>query len=68
MALVGIILLLALYGSTLVFALMKSPNAKGLLMASIFCTIVVPVLLYTMTVIARNIRSNHPKDQDDKRQ
>ena len=55
-ALIGIILLVALYASTLVFALMKSPAAKGLLMAAVFCTIVVPVLLYAMTIVAGRLR------------
>ena len=63
-ALIGIILLLGLYASTLVFALMDSPNAKGLLMGAIFCTIAVPVLLYAMTVVARNVRGKGvPKEE-----
>ena len=56
MALIGIILLLALYASTLIFALMDSPAAKDLLMAAIFCTIAVPVLLYAMQLVARRLR------------
>ncbi len=55
-ALIGIILLLAMYGSTMVFALMGSPNSKGFLMASIACTIFVPILLYAMSVVAKNVR------------
>lgn len=55
-ALIGIILLAGLYGSTLVFALLDSPAAKGLLMGAVFCTIAVPVLLYAMTLVARTLR------------
>ena len=55
-ALVCIILLLAMYGSTMVFALMDSPMAKGLFMGSVFCTIAVPVLLYGMILAARALR------------
>ncbi len=55
-ALIGILLLAGLYASTLIFALMKDPAAKGLLMGAIFCTIAVPVLLYAMTIVARNLR------------
>ena len=40
----------------MVFALVKSPYSKGLLMGSIFCTIAVPVLLYAMTMVARLVR------------
>lgn len=53
LALLGVILLLAMYGSTLVFALMDSPNAKGMLMGSIYCTIVVPVFLYAVLLVAK---------------
>ena len=63
-ALIGIILLLALYASTLVFALMDSPNAKGLLMGAIFCTIAVPVLLYAMTIVAKNLRGRGVPKED----
>ena len=55
-ALIGIILLIGLYASTLVFALMKSPAAKGLLMGAVFCTIAVPVLLYAMVIAAKVLR------------
>ena len=56
LALSGIILLLALYGSTMVFALMDSPLAKGLLMGAVFSTVAVPVLLYAILLVARNVR------------
>ena len=41
LALLGVILLVAMYGSTLVFAVMDSPMARGLLMGSVYCTIAV---------------------------
>lgn len=56
-ALIGVILLLAMYGSTMVFALIKSPHSKGLLMASIFCTIAVPVILYAMSLVAKLLKN-----------
>lgn len=66
-ALAGIILLAGLYASTLIFALMDSPAAKGLLMGAVFCTIAVPVLLYAMTTVAKNLRGKGvpPQEQDD---
>ena len=63
-ALIGIILLIGLYASTLVFALMKSPAAKGLLMAAIFCTIVVPVLLYAMTLVAKRLKGQGQEPEE----
>lgn len=57
-ALIGIILLLALYGSTMVFALMDSPGSKGLFMASIFATFAIPILIYAMTLVAGRVRDS----------
>ncbi len=54
-AVIGIILLAGLYVSTLVFALMDSPGAKDMLMASIYCTIAVPVLLFAMSAAAKAV-------------
>lgn len=59
LALIGVILLVGMYLSTMVFALMKSPAAKGLLMGSIYCTIAVPVLLYAMTLISRRLKDKN---------
>lgn len=53
LALATAVLLVALYGSTLVFALMGSPNSKNLLMASVYCTIAVPVVLYAWQLALR---------------
>lgn len=63
-ALAGIILLIAMYALTMVFALVKSPYSKGLLMGSIFCTIAVPVLLYAMTMVARLLRGKGLDNKD----
>lgn len=52
-ALIGALLLVGLYLSTLVFALMGSPNSKNLLMASVFCTIAIPVFLYAWQLACR---------------
>ena len=62
LALAGIILLLALYASTLVFALMKSPSARGMLMAAVFATIAVPVFLYGVLLVAKNRKPPAPPE------
>lgn len=46
LAMAAVLLLVLLYASTVVFALMDSPLAESLLLASLFCTIVVPAVLY----------------------
>ncbi|MCC6094467.1 MAG: hypothetical protein LIV24_05540 [Eubacterium sp.] len=66
-ALAGILLLILLYALTMVFALLKSPYAKGLLMGAIYCTIIIPVLLYAMTMVARLVRGKGvPKEDPSK--
>lgn len=61
LALTGALLLVALYCSTFFFALSGSDNYMNLLMASIYATIVIPVLLWAYTLIYRLLR----KDDDD---
>lgn len=64
-AVIGIVLLVGLYASTLIFALMDSPYAKGLLMGAVFCTIAVPVVLYAMMLVAKNLRGKGVPQSDD---
>ena len=56
LAIAGIVLLLAMYGAVLIFALMDSPAAKGLFMGALFCTFAVPVLLYAMGLVSRVLK------------
>lgn len=58
LALAGAILLVCLYAATLVFALMDSPAASGLLKAAVAATILVPVLLYAFILVARLLNRN----------
>ena len=55
-ALTGAVLLILLYVSTLVFALIDHPAAIGLLKASVTCTILLPVLLYAYALVYRATR------------
>ena len=53
MALIGAILLVLLYVSTLIFAFIDSVVSQKLLMAAIAATILLPVLLYIYTLFSR---------------
>lgn len=55
-ALIGALLLFAMYASTLIFALIDSPAAQGLLRASIVCTVIFPILLYGYALVYRVTR------------
>lgn len=61
LALLGAILLAALYVSTLVFALLDSPQSFELLKISVAATILLPVLLYAFVLFAR---LNHRDGED----
>lgn len=59
-ALIGAILLVILYICTLIFALIGSSRADMMLKAAIAATILIPVLLYGMILMARVLK----KDDD----
>lgn len=52
-ALVGAVLLVGMYVLTLILSLSNDPNAGNMLMASIYCTVLVPVFLYACTLVFR---------------
>lgn len=56
LALGAVILLLLLYASTVVFALIDSPLAQNLLMASLFCTVVLPAILYGYYIMVKYMK------------
>nr|WP_027872265.1 hypothetical protein [[Eubacterium] cellulosolvens] len=64
-ALAGVILLVGMYASTLVFALIGGPNAQALLMGSVYCTIAVPILLYGMSLVAKSVRGKGVREEDN---
>ena len=53
LAALGSFLLFAMYALTLIFALTDHSATKGLLKASIACTILLPVLLYAFILVYR---------------
>lgn len=65
LAWIGIILLIAMYGSTLLFALIDHSKTQGFLKASIACTIFVPVLFYAYTMFYRFSHHDSGEDEDD---
>ena len=73
LALAGVILLVGLYGSTLVFALSGSPESEGLFKASIACTVLVPVLIYANMLVYKYLKNKDitdeklSKDKEDKK-
>ncbi|RGZ00661.1 hypothetical protein [Clostridium sp. AM58-1XD] len=53
LALTAVVLIALLYLATLILAFTGSPNTPRLLMASLFCTIVIPVIIYAWQMVLK---------------
>lgn len=70
LAILGCILLVGLYVSTLVFALIGSEDTMNLFRASVYATVVVPVLIWAYSFIYRLLKNHFgdsKKDSDEKK-
>lgn len=56
LALLGAVLLAALYLITLVLAFIDPTEAKNWLKAAVVCTVVIPVFLYAYLLVYRNLK------------
>ena len=66
LALCGVVVLVGLYIATLVCALLDSSDALNLFRASIYATIVLPVLIWTYTFIYKLLKDrNSDKNTDE---
>lgn len=63
LALGGVIIIAVLYAVALICAFIGSPAARDMLMAALFCTIVVPVVVYAHQLVYRLSK----RDQDEKK-
>ncbi|WP_251492999.1 hypothetical protein [Otoolea muris] len=57
LAAVAALCLFLLYACSLIFALMDSPLSQNLLMASVYCSIAVPVGLYAFVLLIRHLKN-----------
>ena len=68
LALLGVVLLLAMYGSTMFFAISGSPNSEGWFKVSIACTIIVPVFLYANVLVYRYLKNRDERIEAGKKE
>ena len=61
LAIIGIVVLVGLYVSTIVCALSSSDNFMNLLLASVYATVIMPVLIWAYSFIYKLLK----KDRDD---
>ena len=59
LAIIGILLLVSMYILTLVLALTDDPNTMNAFRASIYCTVLVPVLIWAYTFIYTLLKNNY---------
>ncbi|MGI6094909.1 MAG: HAD family hydrolase [Lachnospiraceae bacterium] len=65
LAILGVILLLLMYASTMIFALSDNPQALNWAKASVLCTIAVPVMLYAFILVGRILRPEKDSEETD---
>jgi hypothetical protein len=61
LAILGIVILVGIYLTSLVFALIDHPQKSSLMQASLYATVVIPVLIYAFLFIGKLLR----KDEED---
>lgn len=65
MAIILCVVLIGLYAASFVLSLLDSENAKNLLMASVYMTAVVPVILYALTLVTKVLGGDKQEDEED---
>lgn len=68
LALVGVILLVAMYGSTLLFAIIDNSDSMVMFKASIAATIIIPVLLWAYTLVFKLVKKDDDLQDEDNMQ
>lgn len=61
LALLGILVLVGIYVASFVFAFLDHPMKTSMMYASLYATIIIPVLIYAFLLVAKLLR----KDDED---
>lgn len=65
LAIIGVILLVSMYGLTLISAFIDSPYSLSLFKASVFSTIAVPIFIYAIMLVYRLIKSKQEENENE---
>ena len=65
LAIIGIVLLVSLYVITIILALTDDPNTMNAFRASVYCTFLVPVLIWAYTFIYKLLKNNYGDKPSD---
>jgi len=64
LAILGIIILVGMYVATLICALSANENFMSMLMASIYASAVIPVLIWAITFIYKLVKKGDSTDEE----
>ena len=64
LAIIGVILLVALYVTTLIFAITDNTGTMSMFVASVVATVVIPVLIWVCTFIFKLLKKHYGPDSD----
>ena len=64
LALLGVIFLIAMYVITLILGLTASPATQGMMIASLMCSIIIPIMFYGIILIARVLEGRAAPEED----
>lgn len=62
LALTGVIFLVSLYIITFIAAIFTTPYSDSLFKASIFCTVLIPIILYAYILIYKLVKKKKSED------
>ena len=63
LAIIGIIILIGMYVATIICALSANENFMSMLMASIYASAVIPVLIWAITFIYKLVKKDDATEQ-----
>lgn len=64
LAILGAVILAGLYISTIVCVLSSNENYMDMLMASVYATVIIPVLIWAYSFVYKMVRKNNEQKED----
>lgn len=61
----GVVLIASMYLISLICAIFASEKAPGLFLASVFCSVVIPIMIYGFIVIYKLVHKNDVENFDE---
>ncbi len=66
LSIIGIAVIAGLYITTLVLAITGSEKTQGLFIASIFCTVMIPLIMYILSWLYKRLKSDIEETYEDR--